>query len=151
MELQIKLDWLAYFREFCNVHGGDPVHHAGRLLFRDGWTYSATDHAGPEFPPPESDPQLVKHLKYQYWNIRRQAIRQELEQLKSTIGSLEEMQRSKSAPLQQVVISYDDKGKPRRGAQPLDIAPLKIRLDLLEHAMVECLNELSNLIPANAA
>ena len=143
--MNIELNWKAYFKEFTQIHGGDPVTYAGRLLFRDGWTYSATDYVGPEWPPP-AEPKLG-YLKWQYWNIRRQAVKQELEERKNIYESLIEMQKTKSATLQQVIITYDDKGKPKRESGSLDLTNLKARIDILEMAWIECLTELEKLTP----
>jgi len=94
--LSIRVDWKAYFRAFCQEHG-HPIEIGGRLLFPDGWMYSATDYKGPEWPPEDSD--RAKALRRVYWKRRRRSIRQELMELKTTLQDLETMNQVKSAPL----------------------------------------------------
>lgn len=97
----LQLDWKAYYDRFDAAHGGHPLSFKGRLLWRDGWTYSSTDHAGPEWKPPE-DPKELKVLQTTYWMARRSLIRDEVRRLEDDLRNLRETQRAKSVPLQVV-------------------------------------------------
>ena len=140
----IALDWKAYFAEFCRIHEGDPVEYRGRLLFRDGWMYSSTDYGGPEWRPP-TDPLILRDLKIWYWQQRARKIRQELLPLRQMLVDVEQMQIGRSAPLQQISIEYDDKGKPRTISGPIDVTGIKVRVDFLEFTLDECYLELDKL------
>ena len=139
-----KLDWRAYFRAFCEAHGGDPVAHGGRLLFQDGWQYSSTDHAGPEWPPPE-DPNKLLALRRFYWQRRRQIVEAEWRKLWEAVRGLEELQGHKSAPLQS---QAGREGGERRAAGPLDLAGLKARLSWLQDDVGWCEQKLAELAGA---
>lgn len=99
----VEIDWPRYFRDFCAAHGGNPVAVGGKdsviLLFADGWTHSATDHAGPEWPPPD-DPEQLRKLKLLYWQTRRQMVSSELTALERALRGLEQLCSVKStAPI----------------------------------------------------
>jgi hypothetical protein len=95
----VELDWIAYYREFDARHGGDPVQFRGRLLWRDGWTYASTDHAGPEWAPPQ-DPKELKAFQLAYWSKRKAALTQQLRSLEDDVANLKETQRVRPVPLQ---------------------------------------------------
>lgn len=128
---KIVLDHRAYFYKFCEEHGGDPVEHEGRLLFRDGWTYSNIDYAGPEWPPPP-DQNEVRRLKFAYWRqFKALAVRQ-LGYLSRIAGDLGRLQASKSAPLMRRVPPVEN-GQPW-GSETLDLKELQERREWLELA-----------------
>jgi hypothetical protein len=90
----VKIDWKGYFHEFRLEHG-EPVEHNGRLLFGDGWTYSNTDYAGPEWPPPEERAELLR-MQQTYWTLRRGLLVQECTWLEQQIESLATIRSVKS-------------------------------------------------------
>ena len=104
----VALDWKAYFQHFCRAHGGDDLMPWGAelgkgiLVFPDGWTYSATDYAGPEWPPPTSKRELRK-LQVHYWQKRKDAARRAVFTIEGRINWLKAMQGAKSVALQQRV------------------------------------------------
>lgn len=141
----VRLDWRAYFKEFCELHGRDPVSYRGRLLFPDGWTYSSSDYAGPEWPPPD-DPAELLAVQSSYWRRRRGIVRRERDELRLAVQSLAEMQRCKSVPLQQVVQMRDSETNQRvTSRKPLDLDGLKARLAWLEEDVAECDRHLAEL------
>lgn len=145
--VSVRLDWRAYFREFSALHGGDPVIYKGRLLFADGWTYSASDYQGPEWPPPD-DPKALANLQRWYWGRRRTIVRHELFTLRESLLSLETAQRNRSAPLQQIVtVKVWNEGLGRDAnvwqAKNVDLEGMRGRLAWLEEDLgrcSECLN-----------
>ena len=142
--LQIKLDWKAYFYEFCLTHGNTPVPYpyqpplpSPRLLFSDGWTYSATDYSGPEYPPP-ADPRGLTELLLTYWTTRYKILNNESHSLRESIKSLQALQSIKSAPLQQVVRHFDsDIGKVVSRKALVDFDGMQIHLEILEQNLSE--------------
>lgn len=76
-KVRASVDWREVWLEFCRQHGGSPMFHKGRLLFGDGWQYSASDYRGPAQPPPE-DPVALRNLLLVYWKRRRAAARLEM-------------------------------------------------------------------------
>jgi|SRR6185312_13190302 len=143
--LGFSLDWDAYFEEFKAQHGGDPVRFKGRLLFQDGWTYSGRDKAGPEWPPPTKQEELDR-LKVSYWLTRLRIVQTEYNWLHETLYQLEQLQRIRSIPLMQSLISLDEAtGQHRRESKPLDLDAQKSRLDWLAQDILDCQTELRRL------
>lgn len=131
---KVVLDWKGYFVEFCRVHG-EPVEMGGRLVFRDGWSYSATDYEGPEWPPPPKFEELDE-LVFKYWVTRQGLLSRLLATLTHQLGQLEDLTKARSLPVQQQVVVDTDAGK-RRGYRPLDLSLLRskvawVRADLEE-------------------
>jgi len=142
---KVKLDWKAYYKEFRLEHGDYPVIFKGMILFRDGWMYSKTDYAGPEFPPPEDEADL-KSLQLAYWNSRRQVVRLELIPLERTVDSLLQFQSAKSCRLQQKVIEFDDETqKDVTNTVELDITIFEGRLDWLRKDLEDCERNIASL------
>lgn len=135
----MSLDWKAYFIEFCRVHG-EPVEHEGRLLFRDGWTYSRTDYQGPEWPPPADHAEL-DGLVRRYWQLRLSTVKTALENLLAKRKELTDLKAVKSLPLQQV--TTDPEG--RRAYKRLDTAGLDTRIGWLAEDVAECETRLTEL------
>jgi hypothetical protein len=132
---KVRLDWPAYFEDFCEQHGKFYVEFRGRLLFEDGWQYSATDYAGPEWPPLEDSKQLLV-LQRQYWKLR---LRQSLElafKARVVAKGIENLQRAKSGTLQE-----------RRGKKvaPVDVEALEGRKQWLEDDVELCKEKLTEL------
>ena len=124
---QVHLDWVAYFRKFCEAHG-EPVQYKGRLLFQDGWTYSKTNPAGPEWPPPEDEQEFVRLVRA-YWLIKLRFLETESKQLDNYIRALSSMSDFKSVPLQQITLLRDAKDKKvKRTVSDLDLQMMKGRL-----------------------
>jgi hypothetical protein len=109
-QLKLKLDWKAYYQRFSEQHGGNPIIYKGRQLFSDGWTYSITDYAGPEWPPPK-DLKEFASLKKVYWYTRWNRAKNELVALRDRFVALKGLQSEKSVPLQQVIVEKDSNGK----------------------------------------
>ena len=141
---QFRLDWRAYFRAFSEAHGGDPVEHGGRLLFADGWQYSSTDHAGPEWPAPE-DEQELRRLQTYYWNRRLWIVRTERNKLYEKLKGLEELQGTKSVALQTVARQPDEAGRSSVKRGPLDLAGMQARLAWLKADVQWCESQLEGI------
>lgn len=154
---RVRLDWRAYWKEFSRQHGDYPVRYRGRLLFRDGWTYSNSSYEGPEWPPPSTDREKAILLRA-YWLLRKREVRavwweqyQELEQLRR-------LQSVKSLPLvhSSVWITKDESGTPKRQRYegPVDFAlmegevnRLKTELDECERGLRECRETMVAMVP----
>lgn len=140
----IVLDWPAYFKAFCAVHG-EPVEWKGRLIFPDGWAYSKTDYSGPEYPPPASAEEL-RQLLLHYWEKRYSMVSQEAQELKAQLDSLRKAQQVRSAPLQRVAYSgLDENGRSILERGKLDLEPLRARLEWLALDAVDCLKQIETL------
>lgn len=144
---RLKLDFRAYFRNFIVEHG-EPIRADGRLLFRDGWGYSATDHAGPEFPPP-TDPEVLRQLQKQYWTRQYLKLNSERTPLANQIQALKDRDDRTSLPLQQRR-SYETEeggGLIRKLGEPedLDLSGLESNLADLDYLMAEAQEELEAL------
>ena len=138
-----KLDWAAYFRKFCELHG-EPVAYRGRLLFRDGYTYSASDYAGPEWAPP-SDPAELAALQRAYWQLRLKMVEVELARTKAHVTAVFEAQAVRGAPLQVRVSYVDDDGKRREESADVDRQALVERMKWLTSDAIDCERELRRL------
>ena len=141
----IKLDWPAYWREFKRVHG-DPVVHGGRCIFADGWAYSMTSYAGPEWMPPE-DPRELLAIKRAYWTVRLRVVQEEHARLEADLRALEDMQRCRSVPLQVTAREADeDGGKSWAVTKDLDVKRTREgRLAWLSEDVKECRKKLAEL------
>lgn len=144
----VRLDWRAYYREFALAHGGYPVVHKGRQLFADGWRYSLTDHAGPEWPPPD-DPKELLQLRLAYWRRRLTISANAAEVLGRKLRAMEDVQRAKDLPLQQIAASLDPvTGLWRRiegACGEFDFASHRRRLEDLESDAATCRERLAEL------
>lgn len=146
--LNVELDWRAYFQDFCAFHGGDPVPWRGKLLFRDGWSYAANDHKGPEWPPP-SDPAELRAAQRFWWEYRLRLIRHELRELRLTHRNVKEQQAGRTVPLRQVarIVTRDEGGQRRieevRG--PVDLSVTEARMVILNSAQLEAEGVLESL------
>lgn len=144
----LQLDWKSYYDRFDSAHGGYPIPFRGRLLWRDGWTYSSTDHAGPEWKPPE-DTKELKVFKSHYWNSRRVLIADSVRRTEDDLRNLRETQRAKCVPLQVVkrVRSTNAEGIPIVIAQyediDFDVLEAKLKYDRIE--LEECAIALKEL------
>lgn len=118
----VQLDWKAYYDRFDASHGGHPIEYRGRLLWADGWTYSSTDHAGPEWAAP-SDKRELRVYQIVYWTRRKGFAKQEMRDKQDELQSLKETQRAKSVPLQVKLLkpSTNDEGLPIMLAEYVDI------------------------------
>lgn len=142
--LELALDWDAYFERFKEVHG-EPVRYRQRLLFQDGWTYSARDKAGPEYPPP-TDARELHRLQTAYWLARLNLVTTERNFLRDTLQDLRRLQREHSLPLQHSALIRDDSGAAQRITQAIDLDELEQgRLVWLERDVVDCQTQLADL------
>jgi len=142
--VSVRLNWRKYFDVFCESHGKEPILLNNRLLFRDGWQYSAHDFAGPEYEPPKSEREL-KALKLRYWTERKYLIDEELTYLEQQETSLITFQTNKSAPLQQTVVFTNDEGKREKAVQAVDFSIFDGRLIWLKADKKECINQIEQL------
>lgn len=135
------LDWRAYFRTFCERHGRFPLMHMGRLLFPDGWQYSATDHAGPEWRPPEDRAELLKLMRI-YWYLRRKAVRRTLPAARAWLDQLGEMAATHDMPILQKVTTWDpdagEHGQARSDTRPVDVEAARQKVAWLERDLLVC-------------
>lgn len=135
--IKVKLDWTAYLREFEAVHG-EPVVYRGRLLYRDGWTYSMSDTAGPEWPPPKEREKLLE-LKKAYWNLRQNQAKSRLIDVEWQLNGLEELQRAKSVRLQVIGKIWDEKLERNvNGTVGWSSYQLNDRILMLRNVIAEC-------------
>jgi len=112
-QLKVKLDWKNYYFKFSEQHGGNPVVYKEVQLFCDGWRYSLTDYAGPEYPPPEDKKELRK-LQLVYWYTRWNRAKNELNFVEQKAVMLRNLQSTKDGQLQHIVTSEDENGKKLR-------------------------------------
>jgi hypothetical protein len=131
----IRLDWRAYFAKFCEEHG-EPVNYRGRLLFRDGYMYSATNHAGPEYSPPAGEELL--RLQRDYWSLRRKMIQEQIDDLTYVAESVFQMQAGRSVKLQQTNVYKDDEGKVKIEVGDVDRVAMLERMRWLVAEAKEC-------------
>ena len=140
----IHLDWREYYKGFEKRHG-EPILWKGRLLFRDGWQYSSTDYAGPEWEPP-TDPVLLHEVQYLYWQERLKLVSTECEQLEMQLKGLVNLQQAKSLPLVRKVKRWDpDSNSMKVDREEVSPDIFKGRLDWL-HADIEECNEQLQII-----
>lgn len=142
--VKTELSWVAYYFRFKQEHGY-PVQHKGRLLFPDGWTYSATDYAGPEWPPPKSTSVLLR-LRLAYWETRLQTVREEHRVLKSKLEGFRRLQQGRSVPLQQYTAEYH-KGFKRKLSEPadLDLEAFQGRFEWLGTEIRDCYERIKEI------
>lgn len=142
----IELDWEDYFRDFCAAHGR-PIELEGRLVFPDGWTYSATDYEGPEEPPPIG-PNDCRALRLKYWKERYRIIRVELMEAWAEQKYLKQLQAVKSIPLKQAhAIPDDDKpGYFRTQRSRIDFEMLNLQEKRLKKELLLAQQEISKLL-----
>jgi hypothetical protein len=91
-------NWQLYFYEFCEKHGR-PMQLWGVQVFPDGFTYSATDYAGPEWRPP-NDPHELRKLLLGYWSKLASLCKIELKKAERELANIELTQAERAAPLQ---------------------------------------------------
>jgi len=131
--MRVRYDWRAYFRKFCEVHG-EPVKWRGKLLFRDGWAYSASNHAGPEYAPPLDPSELIR----EYWTLRRAMVQAKIDELAYDVETVFLEQSRRSAPLQHVTSYRDEDGKLKVESTDVDRAALVERMRWLVDEAKEC-------------
>lgn len=148
--LQVRLDWKTYFEKFQEEHG-QPLEYKGRLLFADGWQYSASDYAGPEWPPP-TDERALRLMQRTYWFIRRRLAANELYVLQGQYSGLRSLQGAKSIKLQNSFISVDHETKKlNKTVEDLDFAMFEGRIAWLEMDLRESDQHLNELKECNAS
>lgn len=139
-------DWEEYFRNFCAAHGHWYVEDGGRLIFADGWCYSADDHAGPEWPPPTNLFDLANLLR-KYWRRRRQLVTAERDKLQAEIENLHGATRAKSGeiPVKRYTLSELGNWIDRGEFGSIDWTSLASRLRWLNADVLLCDRELREL------
>jgi len=147
--LSVRLDWKAYWRRFQQEHGEPVPYGDGRLLFPDGWQYSALRYGGPEWPPP-TDPEELLALQRTYWRTRLAVVTAELRGLERQVADLVELQRVKSVPLQQVLRYNATEGKAQVERVDLDLSALQGRIAWLRQDVTDCQAQLARLEPDHA-
>lgn len=140
----IKLNWRAYFQEFDQAHGGDPVVYGGRLLYPDGWRYALKDYAGPEWPPPEDEEELAR-LQYAYWGLHKQRLQQYLASRTRLVEGLRRLQVNKDQPLQHIASYLGEDGRMQNRIQALDLDDLETELAWGQQVLNDCETELQKL------
>lgn len=148
--LQVHLDWKGYYKQFEEKHG-EPVQLLDRdgkplrLLFADGWTYSCTDYAGPEWPPPKNEQDRAR-LIAEYYKIKFGLVRNEYIDLCRLISYLRDLQSAKDVPLQQIASYFDDEQNKRViGRFEVELTPLIERREWLRKAISECEQRLTEI------
>jgi hypothetical protein len=148
-QLKVKLDWKEYYKKFSELHGGFPIIYKGRQLFADGWTYSATDYAGPEWEPPK-DGKVLATMQKVYWYTRWNRARNELAVIIARANSMRNLQDLKSAPLQQVVVDRDpETNKATRSVESWDPRVFDHIIKFLEKEVEQASKELAKLKEQN--
>lgn len=164
--LDVKIDWKAYFREFDQVHVGEPVFYGtqkeadvgrGWLLYRDGWRYGRKFPWGPEIPPPDpSEPtpqqpfQVLKkqllQLQLFYWTRRLYIVEADAKRAEEQIYSLKCLQSERSAPIQLRLTYFDEELKRKVTAtEPVDYDILLQRHKILTSDVEDCLKMIKQL------
>lgn len=136
------VSWRLYFQSFCEKHG-QPITHPDerRLIFPDGWTYSARSHKGPEWAPP-ADPKERFELVRMYWRLRRVGILRELARARGELMAVKEAVASRSAELTVVTMMSDEEGQVERFERPLDPAEFQAAVEELKTELAEADSEL---------
>jgi hypothetical protein len=125
----VEFDWTKYRDNFDFNHGQDPVIFGeNRVLYRDGWMYSLSNVAGPEWPP-ENEIQK-KELQEIYWLARKSASQNELGWLRKQLRGLSNFQDCKSGKLQVYTYRFNEEtGERRRETIDLDLDSVQARID----------------------
>ncbi len=141
---RLKLDWRAYFYNFCLVHK-EPVEYKNQLIFRDGWSYSVSSYEGPEYPPP-ADHFDLDILVTNYWLIRLGQTRRMLDKKITERETIVNAISSHSLDLQQM--AFVARGEKREKCSlPLNLHPLNELIRWLRVDLIECeqmLQEIEN-------
>lgn len=143
MTESIQYDWEAYYKRFKELHG-EPVESGGVALFPDGWTYSLSDFAGPEWPPPDDSRQL-RNLQCKYWQVRKRLLQTEASKLRSQIQLASKFQAQKSAPLQQVSSGLNEQGLETLQVADIDFDAMQARLEWIQASVLKCSEKLEEL------
>jgi hypothetical protein len=144
-QLKLKLDWKAYYNQFSEKHGGTPIIYKGKQLFADGWTYSSTDYAGPEWPP-SNDSKELHTMQLVYWYTRWNRAKNELMLLRNRLDAMKGLQESKDVPLQQVVVSkHQETNKTIRSTESWSPRAFEYIISFLEDEVTESDKHLTEL------
>lgn len=149
--LNWKLDWKLYFRKFCEKHGGkhgNGVEIDGRLIFEDGWGYSAVDYRGPEFRPPTGP--ALKALMTRYWTERLGIVKDEIKFLSVARENLRDSMLKTNMPLMRELRRDERKQFRSMMKQRIDIREVSLdkideRLRWLEADAAECERKIKEL------
>tara|TARA_R110000824_G_scaffold172434_1_gene350324 strand:+ start:44592 stop:45059 length:468 start_codon:yes stop_codon:yes gene_type:complete len=130
--LEMRIDWEAYFKSFVETHGADPITDpsGNYLLFQDGWRYHSSRVSGPEFPP--DDKKHANHIKTLYWTLRKKKAEHERSQLVERINSYMETQSMLSGTLHVHTRIFDeDTEREVNVSRPVDFELLHARAEWL--------------------
>lgn len=148
--VSLELDWVQYFKDFCEAHGKYPVLHGGLLIFPDGWRYSSDDYMGPEYPPP-NEKRVLSELQRAYYTRRHEIVRAEYLQLEQVIRDINSLQARKSVALSQRITYKGDDDKLVIGNQRIDLTMMRKRLEWLKEDVEACEKRLKELTYTNGA
>ena len=151
--LDIRPDYQATFKAFCEQHGNNPIVHRGVLLFADGYRYSRTDYRGPEFPPPDNPAERTELLRT-YWTERQRIVTHRVRLLQERRETMLRDIRARSAPFVGIIryMARDEAGNRKLVVErgPLDPSIFDGELAWLAADLAECRNRLQELSDGNA-
>lgn len=142
----LDIDWRAYFLDFCNRHGGAPVLHGrDRLLFRDGWMYSAREYRGPEWRAPD-DPKELRVLQLAYWTIRREEVRNYRLGLIETRNAIKSLMDSREGDIPVRKLVWNDQGDAMIPiVRPMRLEEWDAQIERVDRMLSEAETELERL------
>lgn len=130
-----ELDWDAYFVAFMQKHG-KAVPYGNRWLFKDGWSYSMLDTAGPEYPPPSNEYQR-RELRRIWRDTYLEMLEYQLTELTRMIFDLEELQGIRDIPLQVGMLVINDEDEYTEVNASLNLDGLKARAEQIRQEIKE--------------
>ena len=145
-DIELELDWEAYYEDFKRIHGLDPVNSKDGhyLVFPDGWRYSSHRPSGPEYPPSDDRERLL--YSSDYWEVRRGVVKHELRFQEQRLRSLTNLQERLSARLFTHTVIEDEYSEGyQTHISPLDIDMLQGRITWLKQDLIECDTKLEEI------
>ena len=131
--MKIRINTKDTYRIFYQLHGGEPVIHGNRLLFRDGWSYSRVGHDGPAYPPDDAG-KLIKT----YWKLRRKALIEEHAKLFHAYDSAKKLAESAQHDIALEVEILGEEQGARKTWAPISIDEIELKLSSLRAEIDEC-------------
>jgi hypothetical protein len=134
-----------YFWNFCEVHGR-PVDDGRRLIFADGWVWESNrSYLSREIEPPKGEQEL-RQLRYVYWSIRVQQLRQERDKFIENVRVLHETQQGRSAPIALKSFAPNVQGYMRPTSRTIDWLIVEKDVENANRAVIEAELELAKLV-----